>query len=150
MKKSNAGRPSLLTDETQAKIIAALRSGNFRNAAFGFAGVSPRTAREWMATGKDPKSKRCHDFRRAVLEAEKQAEIRAVALVMKAAEKDPKHAEWWLSHRWPGRWADKSRVKAELTGRNGGPIAVSASADEAFAKLRSVLDSARANVSKRD
>jgi hypothetical protein len=60
------------------------------------------------------------------LEAERAAEIRLVALVIKAAADDPRHAEWWLARKFPGRWADRSRVRADVAvaGRGGGPVEV--------------------------
>lgn len=144
-----AGRPTKLTPEVQAKICQGLRAGNFRTVAAEWAGVPERVFRDWMHRGKDGKSKMHADFRRAVIEAEKAAEIRAVGLIMKAAENDPKHMEWWLSHRFPQRWADQERrrVRAELTGKGGGPIEVQGSVDvsrltrEQFQVLEDVLGS---------
>ncbi len=100
-----------LTDECQAKIVLALQGGNFRSTSAQWAGVGARTFRDWMHQGELRPKSRFGEFRRAVLEAEKAAEIRAVGLVMKAAQTDTKHAEWWLSHRFPERWAEKRRVE---------------------------------------
>lgn len=104
-----------LSKETQDKITAGLRAGNFRATSAEQAGVPVRTFREWMRRGKE-KDEPYHTFRRAVLMAEKEAEAHAVGLVMKHAENDPKHAEWWLSHRFPERWADqeRKRIRAEI------------------------------------
>lgn len=109
-----AHRPITITPEIQATIAQALEQGNYRVAAFGYAGVANRTGVRWMQRGKEETSGPFFEFRKAVLAAEKRAEIKAVGLIMKAAESDPKHAEWWLSHRWSERWADKSRIKAEV------------------------------------
>lgn len=67
-----------------------------------------------MNAGEAQTSGKFRDFRKAVIEAEKAAEIRAVALVMQAAQNDPRHAEWWLSHRWPERWGEKTRIRAQI------------------------------------
>jgi hypothetical protein len=45
------------------------------------------------------------------MEAEGEAEIRMVRLIMNAATSDPKHGAWWLSHRHAERWAEKKNVK---------------------------------------
>lgn len=129
--KRGAGRPSILTPEVQAKICSALKAGNFRTVAAEWAGVPERVFFEWMKKGKDNPESAYAEFRRAVIEAEKQAEIRAVTLIMKAAENDPKHAQWWLSHRFPARWADqeRKRIRAEISGRNGGPIQMQSAID---------------------
>lgn len=126
--KRGAGRPTLLTPETQAKIVEALRAGNYRYPSAQFAGVSPRSFQDWMQRGETEGRGIYADFRAAVIEAEKSAEIRAVAIVMKAATTDPRNAQWWLSHKFPERWADKSRVRTELTGKNGTAIQVESSA----------------------
>lgn len=126
-KGKGAGRPTLLTPETQAKIVEALRAGNYRYPSAQFAGVSTRSFQDWMARGEVEARGIYADFRAAVIEAEKAAEIRAVAIVMKAATTDPRNAQWWLSHKFPERWADKSRVRTELTGKNGTPIKVESS-----------------------
>lgn len=136
------GRPTLLNDEVQAKITQALRAGNFRAVACQYAGISQRVFFDWMRKGKEETDTAFVSFRRAVIEAEKAAEIRAVALIMRAAESDPRHAEWWLSHRFPGRWADKSRhqLKAELSGPKGGPINLKALTDEELRDFKRIAE----------
>lgn len=111
-----AGRPTKLTKDVQDKICSALRAGNFRTVAAQWAGVPLRTFYEWMGRGKEEPDRPEAKFRQAVIEAEKAAEVRAVGLIMSAAQSDPKHAEWWLSHRWPERWADqeRKRIRAEI------------------------------------
>ncbi len=111
MKKGKAGRPTKLTPETQERVCAALRTGNFRSVAARHAEISYRTFMDWMTEGRAKPDSPEGDFRRAVLRAEGDAELRAVEFVMKAAESDPKHAEWWLSHRHAVRWAEKKNLK---------------------------------------
>lgn len=109
------GESHSLSNEIQEKITKYLRAGNFRTTAAERAGVPLRTFSEWMKRGADG-DEFFRAFRQAVLMAEKEAEAHAVSLVMKAAENDPKHAEWWLSHRFPERWADqeRKRIRAEI------------------------------------
>jgi hypothetical protein len=69
--------------------------------------------------------------------------MRCVALVMKAAAEDARHAEWWLERKYPQRWGRKQRH--EITGKNGEVIRAQAEvADltEALAdpQLRELLD----------
>lgn len=114
------GRPSKLTPETQAKICAAIRGGNYRQVAAQWAGINRVQFSRWMKRGEKETSGIHRDFRNAVLEAERAAEIAAVALVMKAASEDPKHAQWWLERKCHTRWGRKDRT--EITGRNNGPV----------------------------
>jgi hypothetical protein len=104
-----------MTPEAVDRICQALSEGNYRNVAAEWAGVSPRVMREWMAKGRAEKKGPHRDFRRRVLEAEKQAEIRCVGLIMKAAAEDAKHAQWWLERKFPSRWARKDRPEMKLT-----------------------------------
>jgi len=125
-KQASAGRPRVLeTDEGRekvAKLLQALRGGNFREVACEWAGIPERTFRAWMQEGEAGAPQSSVDFCRQVMEAEKAAEIRNVAFVMKAAEEDPKHAEWWLERKHPERWGRKERH--ELTGAGGGALQV--------------------------
>ena len=110
------GRPTKLTPEVQTKVVQAISGGNYRQVAAEWAGIPPDTLAHWMGRHREPYL----SFRHAVLEAEKTAEIRAVALVMKGAAEDPKHAEWWLERKFHERWGRRDRT--EVTGAGGGPI----------------------------
>ena len=109
-------RPTKLTPEVQSKVVQAISGGNYREVAAQWAGVGAETLTRWMSRPREPYLA----FRQAVLEAERVAEIRAVALIMKGAAEDPKHAEWWLERKFHERWGRKDRH--EVTGANGGPI----------------------------
>lgn len=110
------GRPTKCTPELTAKVVEAIRAGNFREVAAQWVGVSPANLSRWMTRPGEP----YETFRQAVLEAEQLAEIDAVALIMKAAKGDAKHAQWWLERKFPSRWGRKDRH--ELTGADGGRI----------------------------
>lgn len=139
-KQASAGRPRVLeTDEGRekvAKLLQALRGGNFREVACEWAGIPERTFRAWMQEGEAGAPQSSVDFCRQVMEAEKAAEIRNVAFVMKAAEEDPKHAEWWLERKHPERWGRKERH--ELTGAGGGALQVEHEGD-ALEQLTSAI-----------
>ena len=129
----------LETDEGRekvAKLLQALRGGNFREVACEWAGIPERTFRAWMQEGEAGAPQSSVDFCRQVMEAEKAAEIRNVAFVMKAAEEDPKHAEWWLERKHPERWGRKERH--ELTGANGGALEINNGGD-ALEQLTSAI-----------
>ncbi|MDP3938165.1 MAG: hypothetical protein Q8R92_08505 [Deltaproteobacteria bacterium] len=114
--ESKRGRPTKLTPEIQDKIVEAISGGNYKEIAAEWAGIAPDTLGRWLSRAREPYL----TFRRAVLEAERTAEIRCVALIMKAAGEDAKHAEWLLERKHHERWGRKDRH--EVTGANGGPI----------------------------
>jgi transposase len=142
------GRPTLLTDEVEERILRAIRAGNFRGTAAQWAGIGERTLRDWMKRGEEDEESREGLFRLRLLEAEQSAEIRMVGLISKAAEKDPKHAQWWLERKHPDRWGRKDRLsldgrqQLEVTGAQGGPLRAEVSnvhTDEGAARLANVV-----------
>lgn len=122
----HAGRPSLLTQEVQDKICQALRAGNFRKASAEWAGVSPRVFRDWMELGRKRPKSRYGEFRRAVIQAEKGAEILAVGKIMAAAQEDVEHFKWWITHRHR-HWAIKQKI--EHSGDPKRPVRIEAEMD---------------------
>ena len=56
--------------------------------------------------------------------------IEPPALIVQAAAQDPKHAEWWLSHRHSERWADRARMEMRHSGKL--EMEIAAMSDEAL------------------
>ena len=50
-KKRRVGRPSKLTPEVRQKVLTALKAGNFREVAAGYAGIAPVTLDTAIADG---------------------------------------------------------------------------------------------------
>ena len=110
------GRPTKLTQERQDKIVTALRAGNYRVAAYGYAAISHQTFLNWMERGeaesdhvKAGKKARAKeriylDFFDAVTRAEAAAEVEAVAMVRKAMPDDWRAAMEFLRRRHVDRW----------------------------------------------
>src|SRR5262245_49105628 len=85
-----AGRPSGLTPGVAAKILTAVRGGNHLKVACRFAGVATRTFNGWCKRGREEESGPYRDFWLDLQQAETEAEIKLVLLIMKAAGDDPK------------------------------------------------------------
>jgi hypothetical protein len=115
--RARGGRPTVLTPEIQDLLCQAIRDGNYREVAAEWVGVSTRTLSRWMTDGKRKPDTVYGRFRRAVLEAERCAEMKMVEAVMRAAASDPKHAQWWLERKFPERWAANRIELRELKGR---------------------------------
>jgi hypothetical protein len=97
-------RPSKLTPATERVILDALRAGATRTAAFEAAGVERTQISRWM--------RRFATFRNAVLEAEANAELRAVVAVRQAINAGGwRAAAWWLEHRRRDDWGATHRVE---------------------------------------
>jgi len=110
-----------LSPEVENKILEVLREGNFREVAARAAGITGRTLKRWMAAGKDEPEGPFGAFHRAVLEAEKDAEEKAVRTIRAAGEKDWRALAFFLERRFPERWGRRD-PRIELTGKNGAPI----------------------------
>jgi hypothetical protein len=116
------GRPLTLTPELSERICAVVREGNFRHTAARYLRIPVRTFRRWCEKGRKAKSGPYFEFWHALLEAECEAEIKAVRLVIEAAQADPKHAEWWLERKCHRQWGRKDALA--VTGKDGAPLAL--------------------------
>jgi hypothetical protein len=97
-------RPTKLTPEVSAKIVKAIRAGNYGEPAARSAGVSPATYYRWMKAGEKAGSGIQHDFCEAVRNAEADAEVEAVARIRVAMPNDWRAAAHYLERRYPDRW----------------------------------------------
>jgi hypothetical protein len=100
-------RPTKLTPAVEKAILDALRAGATRTAAFAAAGVDRTQIPRWM--------RRFASFRVAVLEAEANAEIRAVVTIRQAINQGGwRAAAWWLEHRHADEWGRRDHVDIEI------------------------------------
>jgi len=106
------GRPTQATEYVKAKILAALRDGNYRHVASQAAGIDYATLARWM---QDPRHRA---FREDCERAEAEAELQLVGIVRRAAEGDPKLALEFLSRRHPERWAATAKFDTVSMLRN--------------------------------
>ena len=113
-------RPTKLTAELQERVVVAVRAGNYAEAACRAAGISPSTFYRWMTRGEQEPSGLYGRFREAVLQAEGEAEVHAVAIVRRAMAEDWRAALAYLERRHPTRW--RRHQVTELTGKDGSPL----------------------------
>jgi hypothetical protein len=106
---NNIGQPTKLTPEVQAEICRNLAGGVYVETACILAGVCKATFYNWRARGEAGEQPYV-DFLDATMRAEAQAETRAVALIQRAGEEDPRHLEWWLERKYSGRWGRKDKL----------------------------------------
>ncbi len=127
------------SDARVAVLINALSAGNTRRTAASYAGVSHETFYRWL--GSDV------TFRDAVEKAEADAEARAVAIVIRAAQGGTwQAAAWWLERRRQDTYA--LHTKVELSGPDGGPVKTEdvTVSDHERAALRKAIDRELAKV----
>lgn len=103
-----SGRPTKLTDETQATIVAALREGMYREIAAKLAGIHRDTLYGWLERGRTGEAPYAA-FSDAVEKAEAEAEQETVRSARTGG--DGWQAKAWLAERrWPSRWGGRVRA----------------------------------------
>jgi hypothetical protein len=103
------GRPTKFSLEIQTKIFRALMGGSFVVPACIYGGISHTTYKQWMARGADGEEPFA-SFRSVIHEAIAQREVGYAAQITAEGARDWKAASWMLTHRYPARWADQSKV----------------------------------------
>lgn len=106
-------RPTKLTPETQAKILLAIRAGNYLETACSFAGISYNVFRTWILRGQTEKTGIYHEFMEAVREAEAAIEVQLVGLWRQALPENPAAISDFMGKRWPDRWGRKDTLRIE-------------------------------------
>jgi hypothetical protein len=131
------GRRPKLTADVQSAVIEALSAGNYLDTAAQYAGIHPATLFRWLDRGRvaiesdddNHPDKIYGEFCEAVEKTRAQSEVRAVALIRKAAmEGTWQAAAWFLERSHPHKWGRQQRL--EVTGKNGGPVEVDVGALE--------------------
>jgi hypothetical protein len=121
------GRPTKLTVELQKAICDAIQGGCYVETACLDSGIDESTYYRWLEKGKAGQQP-YRDFRDAIKKAEAHCEKLAVGTVLRVAF-DPENPNWqaamtYLERRHPERWGRRDRLRAELTGKNEGPLQV--------------------------
>jgi hypothetical protein len=95
------GAPPKLDEAKRDQLLEALRRGATRYDAAGLVGVDRSTL--YRARQSDPA------FDAAVLRAEGEAAQKVMDVIWASIEGgDARTATWWLEHRRPRQWGDKS------------------------------------------
>jgi hypothetical protein len=112
------GRPSLLTPELQAQIIAHVEAGNYRSTSAAAVGIHRNTLTNWEKWGEEGRAPYA-DFLCALRIAEAKAEIALLAEIRSAragvvgvSGADVwTNLAWIMERRYGGRWC--ARVKQQ-------------------------------------
>lgn len=116
-------RPTKLTPEVQERIITALRAGNYQDTAAAYAGIDESTFYRWMERGLAEPESDYGEFRKAVIKAKSDAEVRDLYLIDQAAQSGSwQAAAWKLERKFPHKWGRVNRT--EISGPEGKPVQV--------------------------
>ena len=128
-------RRTKLNDKLQAKIVDALKKGNYFDASCEASGISKVTGYNWINRGEAELERRngkakegsktwnkeqpfvnfLNVTRRAMAESEEEI----TTLIRKAVPDDWRAGAWILEHRHPDKWGKR---RFEHTGKDGGAI----------------------------
>lgn len=119
-------RPTKLTKALIEQVANLMRAGNYAETAAAFAGIAKSTLFQWLRDGARDSAAGKHtmlaQFSDSVKRAEAQAEASALSRIRLSAEKSWQADAWFLERRFSNRYAMHSKVQAEITGKEGGPI----------------------------
>jgi len=121
------GRKSKLDKDRQDKLLKAIRVGNDKKVACALAGISEATLYRWLEQSREKNAtEQLREFRESFERVEAEAEVLKVSRIAQAADNGRwQAAAWWLERKYPERWAQQTKIKAELSGPDGRPIAIS-------------------------
>jgi transposase len=157
------GRRTKLTPEVQSAVMEALSAGNYLETAAQYAGIGASTLYLWLDRGRAEKERLDIDTEAEPVESEQkfvefletvektraQAEVRAVALVRKAAiDGTWQAAAWYLERSHPKKWGRSQRL--EHSGPEGGPVQMTVSAEDLERKVIDLLEQQGGDVSGND
>jgi len=112
---------SKLTPAVQEKFLTAIRQGNFLTAAAGVAGVNRRSIYRWKKQGEAEREEGRNTKMVKFVDALELAEAEAEYLLVNKVMETDRGALEILKRRFRENWGDS--IKAEHTGKDGGPIA---------------------------
>lgn len=116
LKETDRGMKTKLTKERSAKIIEAVRKGNFLSVAAGAAGISRVTLMHWLKAGEMTNSGTYHDFFISLRAAQKEAEANHVRNITDKSQEDWKASAWYLERKHHERWGKQDSVGVKLSG----------------------------------
>lgn len=108
MKKETRGRKTILNPSLTRRICALLQNGASIKSACILCNVAERTYFGWQERGKAGEQP-YENFFVAATRAREQHRQRLIGVVMKAADRDAKHAEWLLERQFPREFAPYDR-----------------------------------------
>lgn len=125
-----AGRPSTLTPEHVEIARSVTEQGGALSTVASACGTPLRTVQSWLTQAKAGEGSDLHQaFLRAIQEGHHEAEIRALKII--TGSKDPRDAQWWLTHNPTTRdtWSDAAAERRAVQRTLGNVVAAIESAN---------------------
>ncbi len=116
MQKRRPGRPSKLTPQTMALILAAIKCGASNKIACAAADICPETLYAWKRRGEEEPGSEYSDFLQQLTRARQEGRIRRLAMIQKAAKFDWRAAAWLLERDLPDEFSMRYKIEHSVSG----------------------------------
>jgi len=104
-------RRTKLSEELIKEAYELVASGNYIKDVYPILGIGEVTWYRWLREGEKAKSGLKRQFWQAIKKAEKEAIVKNVGVIQKAAEQGNwQAAAWWLERRYYEDWGRKEKV----------------------------------------
>jgi hypothetical protein len=136
--KLTPGRPTKLSPEIARAITDDLLAGMPPNRAAEFAGIDPTTLSRWLDRGMRQRKGIYRDFWDDFRTAQGEAYREALTNVRKAALRDARYSQWWLSRIDPRNFGRRDNVEQDSSSDRPEPGSVVAMLEQRLARLAQV------------
>jgi hypothetical protein len=115
------GRPTKVTRALTKRICALLGKGSTIKSACILLDVGERSYHEWMERGENGEEPFASFFS-AATRAREQHQAKLIGVVMEAAHKDARHAEWLLERQFPSEFSPFDRRPVPVESQPPKPV----------------------------
>ena len=110
------GRPSKLTPQTMALILAAIKCGASNKIACAGAGIHEDTLYGWIEKGRERPGSDYAEFSEKLTRARQEGRISRMAIIQQAARTDWRAAAWLLERDMPDEFSLRYKIEHSVSG----------------------------------
>ena len=110
------GRPSKLTPQTMALILAAIKCGASNRIACSGAGIHEDTLYGWIEKGRERPGSDYAEFSEKLTRARQEGRISRMAIIQQAARTDWRAAAWLLERDMPDEFSLRYKIEHSVSG----------------------------------
>jgi transposase len=133
-RKTRQGRKTLLNTSLQAHVCKLLREGCNVKTACNISGIGETTYHEWKNRGRSGEQPYASFFSETS-RARDTFKASLLKIIVKAADKEARHAEWLLERYWPNEFG-RSEPREIILVREPAPLPVQSQSPEVRTETR--------------
>ncbi len=116
MQRRRPGRPSKLTPQTMALILAAIKCGASNKIACAAADIRPETLCAWKRRAEERPDSEYAQFAQQLTRARDEGRVSRLAIIHKAAKMDWRAAAWLLERDMPDEFSMRYKIEHSMSG----------------------------------